>query len=64
MTHEELISVKQLATRLGRHENYVRTMKRVGFKMIAGRTTLTAALNWLSRNPQPYRILRQAAVKR
>lgn len=55
MIHEDLLSAKQLAARLGRHVTYVRAMKRVGFRMVAERTTLTAALNWLSRHPQPRR---------
>lgn len=28
-------------------------MKRRGFRMIAQRTTLTAAIAWLAKNPEP-----------
>ncbi len=50
---DELLSCKELAARLKRGESYVDWMKRKGFVMIAGRTTLRAALRWLSRNPRP-----------
>jgi hypothetical protein len=55
MIDEELLSMKQLAAKLGRSYSYVRAMRRVGFRMIAGRTTLTAAVAWLSKNPAPCR---------
>ncbi len=50
---DELLSCKELAARLKRSDPYVEWMKRKGFKMIAGRTTLRAALKWLSVNPRP-----------
>jgi hypothetical protein len=53
MIDEPLLSAKELASRLGRSRSYVVWMKRRGFKMVAQRTTLTAAIAWLSRNPEP-----------
>jgi hypothetical protein len=50
---DELLTSKELAWRLKRSVNYVYAMKSRGFKMIAGRTTLAAALRWLSVNPCP-----------
>jgi len=49
----ELLSPKELAARLKRHTSYVYAMKRRGFRMVAGRTTLQAALVWLTKNPYP-----------
>lgn len=49
----ELLSSKELAARLKRHVKYVYAMRARGFRMVAGRTTLAAALAWLARNPQP-----------
>jgi len=56
MIDEELLSMKQLAAKLGRSYSYVRAMRRVGFRMVAGRTTLTAAMAWLVKNPEPCRV--------
>ena len=50
---EELLSSKELAVRLKRSYGYVKAMKRHGFKMVAGRTTITAAITWLAKNPRP-----------
>lgn len=50
---EELLSCKDLAVLLRRSTRYVYMMKRSGFRMIAGRTTLKAALLWLTSNPSP-----------
>lgn len=50
---EELLSVKELAIRLKRSESYVWAMRRRGFRMIAGRTTMTAALQFLVKVPNP-----------
>lgn len=50
---EDLLSCKDLAQQLRRSTRYVYFMKARGFRMIAGRTTLKAALVWLSVNPQP-----------
>lgn len=55
MIDEPLLSAKELAERLGRSRGYIFAMKRRGFKMVAHRTTLTAAIAWLSRNPEPYK---------
>lgn len=59
MIDEELLSMKQLAAKLGRSYSYVRAMRRVGFRMVAGRTTLTAAVAWLAKNPEPCRVKTQ-----
>jgi hypothetical protein len=50
---DELLSMKDLAALLKRSEAYVWAMRKQGFKVIAGRTTLSAALVWLSKNPCP-----------
>jgi hypothetical protein len=50
----ELLSAKELAGKLKRNVAYVRAMTRGGFRMIAGRTTLEAAMVWLSQNGRPY----------
>jgi len=50
---DELLSAKELASRLKRCESYVDYMKKKGFRMIAGRTTLRAALTWLAKHPKP-----------
>lgn len=51
--NDDLISLKQLAAKLGRSYNYVLAMRRRGFKTVAGRTTLRAAITWLGSNPKP-----------
>jgi hypothetical protein len=48
---ERLLSCKELAWHLNRHVNYVYQMRRAGFEMVAHRTTLQEALNWLRANP-------------
>jgi hypothetical protein len=50
---QKLLSSKELAELLGRHVSYVYSMRRGGFRMIAGRTSLASALLWLRDNPQP-----------
>lgn len=50
---EELLSIKELAQKLKRSESYIFAMKRRGFKMLAGRTTLSAALKFLAVIPSP-----------
>jgi len=50
---EELITCKELASLLKRSPSYVYAMRRRGFRMIAYRTTLGAALQWLAANSQP-----------
>ena len=57
---EELLTVKELAQLLKRHESYVWAMRRQGFRFIAGRTTMTAALRWLASNPNPWSSKRTA----
>lgn len=51
---DELLSVKELAARLKRSEAYVWQMRKRGFRMVAGRTTLGAAIAFLSRCPRPF----------
>lgn len=51
---EELLTVKELAYRLKRSESYVWAMRRAGFRMVGGRTTLTAALLFLTKVPKPW----------
>jgi predicted DNA-binding transcriptional regulator AlpA len=55
MIDEELLSVKQVAAKLGRPDSYVYAMIRRGFRMVAGRTTMTAVLRWLAipKNEKP-----------
>lgn len=50
----DLLSTKELAVALKRSESYVKQMKRRGFRMVGGRTTLRDALGWLARNPRPF----------
>lgn len=49
----KLLSVKELATRLGRSERYVYAMKARGFRMPGGRVTLGVAIDWLASNNPP-----------
>jgi hypothetical protein len=51
---DELLSIKELALALKRSESYIFAMRRRGFRMVAGRTTLKAALLFLSRVPRPF----------
>ena len=48
----------EIAAALGRGRNYVSAMKREGFSLIAGRQTLSAAMEWLKEHPdfKQYRI--------
>jgi hypothetical protein len=50
---EELLLSKELAAALKRSPTYIMAMRRQGFRMINHRTTLSAALLWLSRHPHP-----------
>lgn len=50
---DELLSVKELASRLKRSATYVYAMKARGFVMVANRATLAAALQWLEVHPMP-----------
>ena len=50
---EELLSIKELAQKLKRSESYIFAMKRAGFRMVAGRTTITAAIKFLAVCPNP-----------
>lgn len=53
MTIERLLSMKELADELGRSYSYVKAMRRRGFRMIAGRTTLRAAITFLAKVDKP-----------
>ena len=50
----EFLSAKELAMKLKRSVWYVYAMRRQGFRMIGGRTTVEAAMIWLERNPHPH----------
>lgn len=49
----ELLTTKELAAYLKRAPSYVYAMKARGFPMPGNRATLTDALRWLARHPQP-----------
>lgn len=51
----ELLGCKELAARLKRSLRYVYFMRARGFRMPGNRTTLNAALAWLSKHPSPTR---------
>ena len=60
-SEHELLSRKELASRLKRSERYVSHMRASGFQMPGGRTTLRAAISFLRRVPYPtarYRTVR------
>ena len=61
---EELLSSKELASKLGRNVSYIWAMRRCGFRMLAGRTTLSLALEWLSDNPRPWSVARKRSKTR
>jgi DNA-binding CsgD family transcriptional regulator len=49
----KLLSMKELADALGRSPKYVQYMRRRGFKIIAGRATLSSAIVFLQKCDQP-----------
>lgn len=49
----DLLTIKELAARLGRNRTYVQAMKRRGFQMPGGVATVAEARRFLARNPQP-----------
>lgn len=51
----ELLTAKELAVKLKRSADYIYWMKRRGFKMVAGTSTLKRALAWLEKHPFPSR---------
>ncbi len=61
--HDELLSSKELAWVLKRDVDYVYRMRRLGFLMIGGRTTLNNALLWLKSNGSPYSKRNSAKVR-
>jgi len=52
---DELLCAKELADRLGHSVDYIYAMKRDGFSMPAGRSTVYAALAHLEQFPAPRR---------
>ena len=60
---EELLTPKELAAKLKRARSYVTAMQSRGFRFLAGRTTLSLALDWLFENPQPRKRARARAGK-
>ena len=52
-SHYDLLSVSDLAQALGRHRNYVSRMRKLGFKMPGGVSTIVEARTWLAENPAP-----------
>jgi phage regulator Rha-like protein len=60
---EELLSIKELAQKLKRSESYVFAMKRRGFRMVANRTTMTAAIKFLAVNPSPCSRVKRSEVR-
>ena len=55
---DDLVCAKELASRLGHHVNYIYAMKRDGFRMPGGSSTVHAALAWLAVRPMPRRRVR------
>lgn len=51
----KLLSVKEIASQIGRSDRYVWWMRQKGFKMVAGRATLEDAMRFLEANPKPSR---------
>ncbi len=52
--HEQLLSVKGIATALGRPRGFVERAVQQGMAALGGRMSLTYVLDWLMRNPNPY----------
>ena len=50
----ELVTVKELAARIKYAESAVWQMRRRGFQMIAGRSTVEMAMEWLAVNGKPW----------
>ncbi len=48
----KLLTCKELAFELNRNVSYVYAMRSAGFKMPAGRATISDAVTWLSHNPE------------
>ncbi|TXH52225.1 MAG: hypothetical protein E6Q97_16630 [Desulfurellales bacterium] len=49
----KLLSIKELASALGRSRTYVHAMKRLGFRMPGNRSTIESALQFLELHPMP-----------
>lgn len=58
MTDEPLMSRKDVALWLNRSISYVDAMICCGFRMVAGRTTKTAVIAFLSKTPEPCKAAR------
>jgi hypothetical protein len=50
---DKLLTIKELASELGRSRRYVTHMRRRGFLMPGGKATVAEARSWLVRNPPP-----------
>jgi len=48
---DKLLCVKELAGELGRHTSYIYAMRRDGFEMPAGLSTVNQAVAWLAKRP-------------
>ena len=57
--NERLLSVKEIAIALGRTEDYIYRLRRLGLKMPGGRTTLSKVLAFLEENPTPWKNYRK-----
>lgn len=51
--HHRLLSVKELAAELRRHDSYVYKMRAQGFRMPGGTATVAEARAWLEQHPHP-----------
>ena len=51
MSHEELLTTKELAAEMKRSEWYIRAMRKAGFPMPGGTATIEEARLWLVRRP-------------
>lgn len=51
---DDLLSVKELASAIGRNRTYVFAMKRKGFSMPGNRASIRQAISFLVRNPAPW----------
>lgn len=51
--NEPLLSRKELGAALRRSPPYINSMVKNGFPMKSGRTTISKALTWLEKHPEP-----------
>ena len=57
--NNELLSVKEVAYAIGRNVSYVYRMRRIGFKMPGGRTTIAEVKQFLTEHPLPWKNYRK-----